>query len=180
MIGKYFDGVVPDPGTLDERDNTLLEAIDAGFETVGDFYDRTEFRNGLAESMRLSSLVNQYLDETAPWKSAKTDMAETAKSLYTVLQAISGLKTLFAPVLPFTSQALHELLGEDGQLFGEQQIVEYKEENRSHKAMTYDGQSAVGGWQRSEIPVGRQLPAAKPLFKKLDESVVEDEMSRLG
>ncbi len=180
MIGKYFDGVVPDPGQLDERDTTLLNAIDEGFNTVGDFYDKAEFRNGLAESMRLSSLVNQYLDETAPWKSAKVDMAETGKSLYVVLQAISGLKTLFSPVLPFTAQSLHELLGEEGQLFGEQKVVEYQEETRSHKGMTYDGSAAIGTWARSEIPAGRQLPPAKPLFKKLDESVVEDEMSRLG
>ena len=180
MIGKYFDGVVPDPGQLDERDQELLDAIDAGFETVGDFYDTTEFRNALAEAMRLSSLVNQYLDETAPWKSAKTDMSETAKSLYTVLQAISGLKTLFSPVLPFTGQHLHELLGEEGQLFGDQKVVEYHEETKSHKGMTYDSSAAIGAWERSDIPVGRQLPPAKPLFKKLDESVIEDEMARLG
>jgi len=124
--------------------------------------------------------VNQYLDETAPWKSAKTDMALTAKSLYTVLQAISGLKTLFAPVLPFTAQSLHELLGEVGQLFGEQKVVEYQESVQSHKGMTYDGSNAIGRWERSEIPVGRQLPPAKPLFKKLDNSVIEDELARLG
>ncbi|MFK7801958.1 MAG: methionine--tRNA ligase [Anaerolineae bacterium] len=180
MIGKYFDGVVPDPGTLDERDITLLAAIDNGFDTVGDFYNKAEFRNALGEAMRLSTLVNQYLDETAPWKTAKTDMALTQKSLYTVLQAISGLKTLFAPVLPFTGQVLHELLGEDGQLFGEQKVVEYQEEGKSHKGMTYDGSAAIGTWARSEIPVGRQLPPAKPLFKKLDTAVIEEELALLG
>ena len=180
MIGKYFDGVVPDPGTLDERDEALLAAIDGGYETVGAFYGKAEFRNALGEAMRLSTLVNQYLDETAPWKTAKTDMALTQKSLYTVLQAISGLKTLFAPVLPFTGQALHELLGEEGQLFGEQKVVEYQEESKSHKGMTYDGSAAIGTWARSEIPVGRQLPPAQPLFKKLDTVVIEEELARLG
>ena len=180
MIGKYFDGVVPEPGELDERDKTLLAAIDAGFDTVGDLYEKTEFRAALAETMRLSSLVNQYLDETAPWKSAKVDMAETGKSLYTVLQAISGLKALFAPVLPFTGQKLHELLGEEGQIFGEQKVVEYEEENRQHQAMTYDGSAAIGTWSRSEIPAGRQLPPAQPMFKKLDSEVIADELALLG
>ena len=180
MIGKYFDGVVPEPGELDERDKTLLAAIDAGFDTVGDLYEKTEFRAALAETMRLSSLVNQYLDETAPWKSAKVDMAETGKSLYTVLQAISGLKALFAPVLPFTGQKLHELLGEEGQIFGEQKVVEYEEENRQHQAMTYDGSAAIGTWSRSEISAGRQLPPAQPLFKKLDSEVIADELALLG
>lgn len=180
MIGKYFDGVVPEVSELNERDTQLLSAIDGGFESVGSFYDKTEFRNALNEAMRLSSLVNQYLDETAPWKSAKTDMTETAKSLFIVLQAISGLKTLFAPVLPFTAQKLHELLGEDGQLFGEQKVVEYQEEHKSHQGMTYDGSAAIGTWSRSEIPSGRQLPTPQPLFKKLDDSIIEDELGRLG
>jgi methionyl-tRNA synthetase len=179
MIGKYFDGVVPDPGTLDERDTALLTAIDAGFVTVGDFYEKTEFRNALNETMRLSTLVNQYLDETAPWKTAKTDMTLTRKSLYTVLQAISGLKTLFSPVLPFTGQALHTLLGEDGQLFGQQMVVDYQEENKSHKGMTYDGSAAIGKWARLKVPTGRQLPPAQPLFKKLDTEVIAEELARL-
>jgi methionyl-tRNA synthetase len=111
---------------------------------------------------------------------AKTDLQATARSLYTTLQAISGLKVLWAPVLPFTSQQLHELLGEEGDLFGQQVVQEYAESSRSHTALTYDGATAVGQWHRVEIPVGRALPKPQPLFKKLDQSIVEDELARLG
>ncbi len=180
MIGRYFDGVVPQPSELTERDTTLLAALDAGFAEVGALYDACKFRAALQETMKLSSLVNQYLEETSPWKTAKVDVNEAGHALYVTLQAVSALKTLFAPVLPFTSQRLHELLGEEGTLFGSQQIVEYGEETRSHRGMTYDGSSAVGVWARSEIPVGRQLPKAKPLFKKLDPSVAEEELARLS
>lgn len=180
MIKRYFKGEVPDPGELTSRDSELLNAIDEGFTTVGALYDACKFRNALQETLRLSSLVNQYLEEMSPWSTAKTDMQATARSLYVTLQAISGLKTMFAPVLPFTSQQLHELLGEEGQIFGNQVVQEYEESTRKHVALTYDASPAVGSWERSEIPIGRQLPKPKPLFKKLDQSVVEDELGRLG
>jgi methionyl-tRNA synthetase len=85
---------------------------------VGSLYDACKFRSVTQELLRLSSLVNQYLEEQQPWSTAKTDMAATGRTLYVTLQAINGLKTLWSPILPFTSQQLHELLGEEGQLFG--------------------------------------------------------------
>ncbi|WP_420628575.1 methionine--tRNA ligase [Candidatus Leptofilum sp.] len=180
MTKRYFKGELPDPGELTDKDKNLLAAVDAGFETVAKLYDGCKFRAVVQENLRLSSLVNQYLEDTSPWTTAKTELQATARSLYTTIQAISGLKILWAPILPFTSQKLHELLGEDGQLFGEQMVQEYAESSRSHTALTYNGDTAVGQWTRTEIPVGRRLPKPKPLFKKLDAAVVEDELSRLG
>ena len=180
MTKRYFGGEVPDPGELTDKDKELLAAVDAGFETVAQLYDGCKFRAVVQENLRLSSLVNQYLEDTSPWTTAKTDMQATARSLYTTIQAINGLKVLWAPILPFTSQQLHEMLGEEGQLFGEQVVREYEESKGSHTALTYDGETAVGQWTRVEIPVGRSLPKPQPLFKKLDQSVVEDELARLG
>ncbi len=180
MTKRYFKGEVPDPGELTDKDRNLLAAVDAAFDTVADLYDACKFRAVVQENLRLSSLVNQYLEDTSPWTTAKTDLQATARSLYTAIQAISGLKMLWAPILPFTSQTLHGLLGEEGNLFGQQVVKEYAESSRSHIALTYDGETAVGQWSRTEIPVGLTLPKPQPLFKKLDQSVVEDELARLG
>lgn len=180
MTKRYFKGAVPDPGPLTEKDTALLSAIDEGFNTVAALYDACKFRNVVNENLRLSSLVNQYLEDTSPWTTAKTDMQATARSLYVAIQAISGLKSLWAPILPFTSQKLHEMLGEEGQLFGEQAVETYTEQTRDHIGLTYKGETAVGAWRRAEIEIGRELPKPKPLFKKLDDSVIEDELARLG
>ena len=180
MTKRYFGSAVPDPGELTDKDKDLLAAVDAGFETVAALYDGCKFRAVVQENLRLSSLVNQYLEDTSPWTIAKTDMQATARSLYTTIQAISGLKLLWSPILPFTSQQLHELLGETGQLFGQQVVEEYAESSKTHLGLTYQGETAVGQWARNEIPVGRALPAPHPLFKKLDPSIVEDELARLG
>jgi methionyl-tRNA synthetase len=130
--------------------------------------------------MALSSKVNQYLEENQPWKTAKTDMQATARSLNVALQAINGLHILFAPVLPFTSQAIHNMLAEPGQLFGDQKVENYQEAGRSHTALTYDPTPALGQWQRQDIPIGRHLPKPSPLFKKLEPGVIEEELARLG
>ncbi len=179
MTKRYFKSELPDPGELTEQDKTLLAAVDTGFATVAALYDACKFRAAAQEILRLSSLVNQYLEDTSPWSTAKTDMQATGRILNTAVQAISGLKVLWAPILPFTSQQLHEMLGENGELFGQQVIETYFEEKRSHIGLTYDGKTAVGQWARSEIPVGRQLPKPMPLFKKLDATVAEEELARL-
>jgi methionyl-tRNA synthetase len=180
MIQRYFQGVIPDPGPLAERDQALLAAVDGGFATLDELYDGCKFREAVKELLRLSTLVNQYLEETSPWQTAKSDLTATGRSLYTTLQAINGLKTLWSPVLPFTSQQLHELVGEEGTLFGRPLVQSYQEATRSHVALTYDGTAAVGRWERVEIPVGRTLPQPHPLFKRLEPEVAADERARLG
>jgi methionyl-tRNA synthetase len=180
MTRRYFDGTVPDPGALRPDDRALLDAIDQGFTTVGELYDGAKFRAAAQEAMALATRVNQYLETMSPWKTAKTDRTATAQTLYTAIQAINGLKILLAPILPFTSQRLHELLGEESRLFGEQVVREYEEEEQAHTALTYDPAPAAGSWEREEIPSGRALPEPEPLFKKLEESVADEELSRLG
>jgi methionyl-tRNA synthetase len=59
-------------------------------------------------------------------------------------------------------------------------VETYQENSRSHIALTYDDATAVGTWQRSEIEIGRHLPKPQPLFKKLDDSIAEEELARLG
>ena len=99
--------------------------------------------------------------------------------MYVILRVVDNLKTILAPILPHTAQKLYEYLGYEGQLFGTQQVVEYREETRSHHALTYDHTGAIGTWVPSALPLGQALRAPAPLFKKLDESVIEEEDARL-
>jgi methionyl-tRNA synthetase len=115
--------------------------------------------------------------------------------VYVILRAVDNLKTILAPILPHTAQKLHEYLGYEGQLFGTQHVAKWEEETRSHRALTHDHSGATGthslrsvqAWRNSELPPGQALRQAQsrllrepaPLFKKLDESVVEEEYTRL-
>jgi len=78
-------------------------------------------------------------------------------------------------------------LGYEGQWFGTQHVVEYEEETHCHRALTYDHSGAVGTHSlrsvqdqaKSELPPGQPLRQPAPFFKKLDESVIEEEHARL-
>ena len=176
---KRFDGQVPEPGELDDEDRELLAKVEAGFETVGELYNACKFRAALGEALALAREANGYLDRKAPWFQIKEDKAAAATTVYVILRAVDNLKTILSPILPHTAQQLHEYLGYEGQLFGTQQVVEYQEETRSHEALTYDHSGAIGTWATSELPAGQALREPAPLFKKLDESVIEEEYARL-
>ena len=111
-------GEVPQPGELTEGDRALLATIDAGFDEVGALIERGRFRAALGEAMRLSSEVNQYVSDQAPWALVKTDRDRAGTVLYVALRAVDSLKVIFTPFLPHSSQTLHELLGYDGWLAG--------------------------------------------------------------
>jgi methionyl-tRNA synthetase len=99
--------------------------------------------------------------------------------VYVILRVVDNLQTILAPILPHTAQKLHEYLGYDGQLFGTQHVIEHQEETRSHEALTYDHRRAIGTWVASELPAGHALRKLAPLFKKLDESLIDEEYARL-
>ncbi|HEC21827.1 MAG TPA: methionine--tRNA ligase [Chloroflexi bacterium] len=178
---KHWDGAVPDPGEPGPADRALLEKVEGGFESVGALLDGVKLRAALGEAMSLAREVNVYLDG-APWFGVvKEDKQAAARTVYTALQAINYLKVLLAPFLPFSAQRLHEMLGFEGQLFGEQRIARYDEATRSHEALIYDGSKAIGRWEPERLPPGQRLQKPAPLFRKLDEKkVLEEELSRLG
>ena len=176
---RNFDGKAPDPGELRPDDTGLLARVEAGFDSVGELLSAVKLRAALAEALRVASEVNRYLDGQAPWTVIKTDRAAAAKTIYTALRAIDSLKILFAPFLPFTSEKLHQYFGYDGSLFGTQKIVEYKESQSTHEALTYDPAGATGEWTPSQLKGGQPLRQPGPLFKKLDEKVAEEEVARL-
>jgi methionyl-tRNA synthetase len=99
--------------------------------------------------------------------------------VYVILRAVDNLKTILAPILPHTAQQLHEYLGYDDRLFGTHNVTEYQEQTRSHQALTYDHSGAIGTWAPSQLPPGQALREPAPLFRKLDESVIEEEYARL-
>jgi methionyl-tRNA synthetase len=181
---QHWDGRVPqvDPAALRPADLELLATIENGFESVGALLEGVKLRAALGETMKLATAVNQYLDAHAPWKQVKQDKAEAGKTVYTALKAIDSLKVLFAPFLPFTSEKLHGIFGYENPLFGQQYVEEIRDSLGTHTGLRY--RAGQGGhlpaWKASALQPGKSLNQPAPLFKKLEESVIEEERSRLG
>jgi len=177
---KHWEGVVPEPGNLSKDDQDLLTVVEKGFETVGEAIEAVHLRSALDEAMRLASEVNKYLDTAAPWKVIKEDKSAAARSVFVAMKAIDSLKILFAPFLPFSCEILHQYLGYEGQLFGRQYTQTFKDAVGEHEALLYDPSPATGKWKKSDLQPGQAFLKPKPLFKKLDVSIVEEERNRLG
>jgi methionyl-tRNA synthetase len=177
---KHWEGHVPEPGQLLEGDAALLEDVEDGFRVIGDLFEEVKLRAALREALRLARQVNGYLDR-APWFGViKDDVPTAGRTVYTALRAIDNLKILFAPFVPFSSEKLHVLLGYEKPLFGDIKIETIHEVDRTHEVLRYDGSAASGRWEPSQLKPGQPLKKPKPLFKKLDDEIVEQERERLG
>jgi methionyl-tRNA synthetase len=189
---KNFDRQVPAPGPegLTADDRALIDKSERAFETVGEALAHTHFREGLQLAFELAREANVYLNATEPWKAIKVDRARAATSIYVALRVIDNLKTLLYPYLPFSSADLHRQLGYEGNLTGtfeiktfeERRSVELNAPTHSHQALAYSPPTASMGvrWAPSQLSPGQRLGEPKALFKKLDESVIEKEVSKLG
>jgi methionyl-tRNA synthetase len=144
MTRKNFDGEVPVPGQLDDRDHELLATVDEQLAEEARLIGVVELRRALKAALAGAQAANGYLNALEPWRTAKTDRDRTATTLWTALQAINGLKVAFAPFTPFASEQLHRWLG------GEGDLVDH-------------------GWQRHEVPAGTPLGTPKPLFRKMED-----------
>jgi len=177
---RNFQGCVPAPGLMEPQDAAILARVDASFEPIAKQYELCKFKAALNDTMGLARDLNVYLDTKAPWFQIKEDKTAAATSVYVALRAIDSLKTLLAPVLPFSSQQLHEMLGYPGSIFGEQRIEEYRESEKIHLALTFNPDALTESWQPSQLPASQALQKPRPLFKKLDDAIVEQELARMG
>ncbi|MFO7696104.1 MAG: class I tRNA ligase family protein [Anaerolineae bacterium] len=177
---RNFEGRVPEPGELTDEDRAIIASVEAAYAPVAEDIEACRFRAGLAKAMAVAREANRYLDAAAPWKALKVDRARAATSVYVTLKVVDSLKLLFAPFVPFSSEKLHATLGYDEPLFGTQEIVEYQESQRRHAGLTYHGVGTGDRWVPSDLQAGQALREPAPLFKKLDDEIVEQELARLG
>jgi methionyl-tRNA synthetase len=174
---KRYEGKIPAPNTLLPADKELLEEVKGGFATVGALYDGVKLKNALEECRRLSQRCNQYLNDHAPWTTIKTDPARAQTSVYVALQCIDWLKTMWAPILPFSSQLIHRTLGYPGELFGRQYTETVKDAKGEHLVLRYDHSQAVGVWVAGELKAGQPMVTPEAPFRKLEEDQIKAEVS---
>lgn len=172
-------GAVPDPGELQEADKQLLTASEEAFTKVGELLDAVKLKAALQETLALAQRANQYVSEQEPWKLVKNDKQRAAAVIYTGLRVVDTIKTLLSPFLPHSSQQLHELLGYEGVLAPQPRIEDVPSKDGGTRQVLTGDYVTAGGWAVSQLPVGQTLQAPTPLFKKLEDSVVEEELARL-
>lgn len=110
LTKKYFNGVVPECGELQEVDLKTIEEFKDVKQKVEALLDTFKFRDAQKEAMNLARIGNKYITDCEPWHVAKTDMERVKTILYLSLQLVANLEIAFEPFLPFSSARLREML----------------------------------------------------------------------
>ncbi|HLU33043.1 MAG TPA: methionine--tRNA ligase [Natronosporangium sp.] len=179
MAAKNF-GAVPAAGELTDADQTLLASARDAFGVVGGLIERHRQKQAISEAMRVVGEANKYLSDQAPWKLRETDRERMATILHVALQVVSDCNTLLSPFLPHAAQRVHELLGGTGVHTPQPEIQEVEDLDGGPGYPILTGDYTVGArWESVPLPAGQALSPPKPLFRKLDPSIVDEELARL-
>ena len=154
LTHKYFEGKVPAAGELTDVDREVYAEIEKTARVMTDNLENFHFRDALREAMNIARLGNKYLQETEPWKVAKTDMARVATILNTALQICGSIAVAFEPFTPFMSEHLCKMLN----------LKELK-------------WNMLGS--RDIVPAGTELGKPELLFEKIEDAAVEAQINKL-
>ena len=154
LTKKYWNGVVPACGELEEIDRQTIQEFKDVKEKVESYLEIFKFREAQKEAMNLARIGNKYIAETEPWKLWKTDPKRVETILYISLQLVANLSIAFEPFLPFSSKKLREMIN----------MTEYE-------------WSELGSTDL--LPAGKQLAEPELLFEKIEDEAIEAQLRKL-
>ena len=188
MIAKKF-GEIPTPGELEDIDRALLDAVEAGFDTVGNLIRHHRQKAALSEAMRLVGEANKYVTDTEPFKLKAPEQRERlATVLWTLAQAVADLNLMLSPFLPHAANDIDRVMGGEGAIAPMPHIEEVEELDPQVLPADFEGRDGypiitgdytnVPTWERHPITPGTPIAKPTPVFVKLDEAIVEEELAR--
>ena len=154
LTKKYFGGVVPECGELQDVDRKAIEEFKDVKQKVEALLDTFKFRDAQKEAMNLARIGNKYITDCEPWHVAKTDMERVKTILYISLQLVANLEIAFEPFLPFSSARLREML------------------NVADTDWAQLGSTEL-------LKPGHQLGTPALLFEKIEDEAIEAQLKKL-
>jgi methionyl-tRNA synthetase len=123
-----------------------------------------------------------YVSDSAPWKLKGVELRERLGTvLHVTAQAVSDCNTLLSPFLPHSSNAVHRVLGGEGDFQPMPHIEEVDDLDGGPGYPVITGEySAAPRWERRPVVAGTPVPKPTPVFTKLDPSVVDEELARMA
>ena len=181
MIAKSF-GEIPPAGELTAEDTAVLDTTAEGFRTVGDLIERHRQKQAIGEAMRVVAEVNKYVSDMAPWQLKSDDQRDRLGTiLHVTVQAVADCNLILSPFLPHSANAVDRVMGGSGDIAPMPVIEEVDDLDGGPSYPILTGEySGTPRWERRPITVGTPIAKPAPVFTKLDPSVVEEELARLG
>ncbi len=175
LTNKYYEGKIPEfddslmicgsdnTEDISFLDNELLRL----FDDLNDYSHHIrayEFRAALNKMMEISSKGNQILQFNEPWKTIKTDEELVKTVMFLCIQYGAALSVAIRPFLPKASENLRALLN----------LPALKEEGELVEMMD---KLALGEYL---IESGHQINEAKHLFSRIEDDLVDAQISKLN
>ena len=154
LTQKYFDGIVPEAGTLDAESAKTLEELAKYPDIISSSIERYRFREALSELMNLARLGNKYLTDMEPWKIFKTNPEKVKQVLNISLQIVANLSVLSEPFLPFTSAKLQKMIN-------------------------IENLNWVDGGKADLLKAGIKLNKPELLFERIEDKEIEAQVQKL-
>lgn len=154
LTKKYWNGVVPACGELNDTDRQALDEFKDVKKKVEDLLDVFKFRDAQKEAMNLARIGNRYITECEPWKVWKTDPKRVETILNISLQLVANLAIAFEPFLPFSSARLRTMLNMEEFDWGQLGSTDL-------------------------LKPGHQLGEPELLFEKIEDEVIEKQLKKL-
>ena len=155
LTKKYWGGVVPACGELQEVDEKAIAEFKDVKEKVEQYLNIFKFREAQKEAMNLARIGNRYITECEPWKVWKTDPKRVETILNISLQLVANLAIAFEPFLPFSSEKLRKMI------------------NMPNFEWTQLGSTDL-------LKAGTQLGEPELLFEKIEDEVIERQLQKLA
>lgn len=154
LVQKYFDGKVPQTGSLTDIDLETLAELAAFPGRIGQSIGNYRFREATALIMELARLGNKYLADTQPWHEIKTNPARVETILNIATQIAGTLAIVSEPVLPFTAGKIRAQL-------------------------SLPDQKWADAGKPDLVPPGTLLTESPLLFEKIEDSVIATQIEKL-
>ncbi len=116
MVGKYFGGVLPEPGAYANADLALADDLLRAVQDADAAYSRLDFAEGIGAVKAFVDAVNLYVTEQEPWALAKRADDPVARErlatvLYVTCEALRAIAVLHNAVMPRAMGRLWESIG---------------------------------------------------------------------
>jgi len=161
LTNKYYNGIVPTPGTYSQVDKETLDELKKYPEIIASSIERYRFREAGQEVMNLARLGNKYLADEEPWKVIKQDEERVKTIMFVALQIASALAVLSEPFLPFTAAKLKKILNISQS--STEDSLEWKD--ISEKEVL--------------LPAEHQINEAELLFSKVEDETIQAQLDKL-
>ena len=154
LTKKYYDGVIPERGTLTEYDEATIEELQKIKASLERNIEHYHFREALKDAMAYSRIGNKYLADTEPWKVVKTDPERVKTILNIALQITANTAIAIEPFMPFSAEKMLKMLAVDK--FGWEQL---------------------GSMEL--LAAGHTIGEAELLFEKIEDDVIQAQLDKL-